>query len=675
MNKIVALIFFLIFPIFILHAESKANYTAEDVLSFQRIGQVIASPNGKQVAFTVIQAVSASAGKKWQSSLYLKNSQGKIILLTPADQHAASPLWSSNGKSIAYIAKGEKFQSIWTIDILTLKSTKLFEFVNDIGVFRWSPDGKYIAFVADDEKKKESSELKPTDKAYDYINTRIYLIPADTTIKTAKPLTSPRYSISQNFPNSLIDTGFDWAPDSQSITFAYQPRPEATYSNEAKIAVLNLKNLEATTIPFTNNFTGQQPSYSPDGKWIAFRSNSRDENSLTNNPVVYAQICVSNTSNLSNTYCLSNTFNEAPVLLGWNKTNNSIFVLDWYKTTGMQLYSLDLDPKKSAQLISSLNGFLNPLSLSLNQDHSVFGFGYETTNKPPEAFVSPTDHFKLEKISNLNSTSHQPVGNGEIISWKSSDGAEIEGLLITPKNYNPHNKYPLLVTVHGGPAGVWEKRYLGGCEEYGEAFVPDCYANLTSLGFIIFQPNPRGSTGYGKKFRVANVADLGGGDYHDIMSGVDYLILKGIADPNHLAIFGWSYGGYMTAWTISQTNNFKVAIEGDGLTDLISFYGTSDVPWFLTQYLGATLWGNTNLYLQRSPLTYVKNIKTPLLILHGQKDVRVPLTQANELYTALQLQNKSVKLLVSPDTGHVPDNANIIYENILEVDEWLKKAL
>lgn len=282
----------------------------------------------------------------------------------------------------------------------------------------------------------------------------------------------------------------------------------------------------------------------------------------------------------------------------------------------------------------------------------------------------------MEQITHFQNPDKQKIGRTSIIHWNSSDGMDIEGLLVTPANYDEKKKYPLFVAVHGGPAQSWAKRYLAGCDEYGQMIDPTtCLNNLLDLGFIVLQPNPRGSTGYGRAFRLANFADFGGGDYQDIMTGVNYLIQKNIADPNHLAIGGWSFGGYMTAWIISQTDRFKAAIEGDGNTDFISFSGTSDIPDYYINYLGNAFWNDNKLYIQRAPISHVKNIITPLLIIGGENDVRVPITQGYELYTALQQQHKSVKMLILPKQGHVPTDANIIAKSIEEVESWLKKAL
>jgi dipeptidyl aminopeptidase/acylaminoacyl peptidase len=175
-------------------------------------------------------------------------------------------------------------------------------------------------------------------------------------------------------------------------------------------------------------------------------------------------------------------------------------------------------------------------------------------------------------------------------------------------------------------------------------------------------------------FSLANFADFGGGDYEDIMTGIDHLIRKGIADPHRLAIGGWSFGGYMTAWAISQNHRFKAAVDGDGNTDFISFSGTSDIPDYYINYLGNPFWVDSSLYIERAPIMHVKNIITPLLILEGENDVRVPPGQSYELFTALRMQNKPVKMLLLPKQGHSPTDPNVIYHSIQEINAWLSRA-
>ena len=185
-----------------------------------------------------------------------------------------------------------------------------------------------------------------------------------------------------------------------------------------------------------------------------------------------------------------------------------------------------------------------------------------------------------------------PLGKTEVLRWKSKDGLDIEGLLTYPTRYEKGERYPLLLNVHGGPAGVFTQSFVAAPGSYP-------IAAFSARGYAVLRPNPRGSSGYGKKFRYANYGDWGGGDYHDLMTGVDHVIKLGVADENRLGIMGWSYGGFMTAWTITQTQRFKAASVGAGVTNLMSFTGTSDIPGFLPDYFAGEPWDNFDAYRKR----------------------------------------------------------------------------
>lgn len=636
----------------------------EQTLNFKRIGQVQVSPDGKQTAYVVMHVINESNIKKWQHLLYIQDNQGMTKLINK-NSNISNISWSLDGKKLAFIAAGKKFQSIWLVDQREVNAKNLFEWNTDIQTFKWAPNGKFLAFVAID---KPTKKLLPISVSQNIENARLFLF--DIENKKVEPLTANEISLSQGFN----DAGFDWSPNSQNIVYAYQPQGGAAYSNASKIAILNLLTRRVTTFIYTKNQTGKQPVYSHNGKWIAFRTNlpeSQFAKELTNDADLQSQVCVVNAS-LQSPQCLKNTFNESPVILGWDSSNQHVIVSDVFKSDGFVIYGLDRDGN-SAKAISNVNGFIEPLTISLNATGTHIGFGYEETTKAPEAYNSPIENFQLNQVSHLNVS--QTFGKTETIHWHAADGKEIEGLLMTPPNFNANKKNPLLVAVHGGPAGVFSKRYLGGCDEYGEMFDPTtCWGDFLQQGFVILAPNPRGSTGYGTAFRVANFGDFGGADYHDILSGVDLLIQKNLVNPDHMAIAGWSFGGYMTMWAISQSNRFKAAVAGDGNTDFISFSGTSDIPNYYVKYLGQPFWKNNALYLQRAPISFVKNINTPLLILSGDKDFRVPISQSYEMYTALKLQNKPVEMLIFPEQGHLPTDANIIFASMQAVDDWLKKT-
>ncbi len=272
------------------------------------------------------------------------------------------------------------------------------------------------------------------------------------------------------------------------------------------------------------------------------------------------------------------------------------------------------------------------------------------------------------QVSNLNAPLLlYPETKTEVATWKSSDGQKIEGLLTYPTHYTPKQAYPLLVVIHGGPMAFFDESFIGTPYPYPLAAFADA-------GFMIFRPNPRGSTGYGRAFRCANYFDWGGMDYQDIMTGVDDLIAKGIVDPERLGIMGWSYGGFMTSWAVSQTSRFKAASMGAGLYNLISMVGTTDLSRFMGEYMGDFLDYLDN-YISKSAIFYAQTIRTPCLIQHGTEDQRVSVTQAYEFYHALKRSGKEVTLLIYPGMGHRLPDPNMIRDAMKSNLDWFEKYL
>jgi dipeptidyl aminopeptidase/acylaminoacyl peptidase len=259
-----------------------------------------------------------------------------------------------------------------------------------------------------------------------------------------------------------------------------------------------------------------------------------------------------------------------------------------------------------------------------------------------------------------------PLGDTRAITWKARDGLPIEGLLTYPVGYQEGRKVPLVLIIHGGPAGVFTRTFLGRHGIYP-------YASFAARGYAVLRPNPRGSSGYGKKFRQANLNDWGGGDYQDLMAGVDHVIAMGVADPERLAVMGWSYGGYMTSWVIGHTKRFKAAAVGAGVTNLWSFTGTADIPGFLPDYFSGEPWENFAAYQKHSPMSYVKGVATPTLILHGESDVRVPTSQGYELYNALKRQDVPVKMVVYPRMPHGPREPKFVLDIMQRHLDWVQK--
>jgi dipeptidyl aminopeptidase/acylaminoacyl peptidase len=261
------------------------------------------------------------------------------------------------------------------------------------------------------------------------------------------------------------------------------------------------------------------------------------------------------------------------------------------------------------------------------------------------------------------------VPKTEVIKWKSFDGKEIEGLLTYPLNYESGKKYPLILNVHGGPAGVFSETFIAG----NSGSYP--IAAFAEKGIFVLRPNPRGSTGYGVEFRLANQRDWGGADYKDLMTGVDYVIAKGFVDSSKMGVMGWSYGGFMSSWIVGHTNRFKAASIGAPVVDLVSQNMTDDIGGFLPSYMKKQPWEDWDVYNTHSPLRYVQNVSTPVLLQHGESDIRVPFSQSVMFYNALKRREVPVRFLVLPRQPHGPTEPKMALKVAQTNLEWMQHYL
>jgi dipeptidyl aminopeptidase/acylaminoacyl peptidase len=356
-------------------------------------------------------------------------------------------------------------------------------------------------------------------------------------------------------------------------------------------------------------------------------------------------------------------FGRYSEVVGWSADGKKLYFTEAHGTS-LRLLALPLDGPPVE--ISHEDG-MSAGGVFLNADHTRVGFAWETLNRAPEAYVSAVEHYDPVPVSRVNKDLPDvPLGTTEVIHWKSKDGLEIEGLLTYPVGYEKGKRCPLLLVIHGGPMGVFTQTFDGTATYYP-------VAAFASRGYAVLRPNPRGSTGYGKKFRYANYGDWGVGDYQDIMTGVDHAIELGVADPDRLGVMGWSYGGYMTSWTITQTRRFRAASVGAGVTNLMTFNGTADIPGFLPDYFAGEFWDKPESYQAHSPMFHVKGVATPTLIQHGEKDERVPLSQGQELYNALKRQGCTTKMIVYPRTPHGIEEPRLLVDCMERNLEWFDR--
>jgi dipeptidyl aminopeptidase/acylaminoacyl peptidase len=311
--------------------------------------------------------------------------------------------------------------------------------------------------------------------------------------------------------------------------------------------------------------------------------------------------------------------------------------------TTSQLFSVPTSGGTPRQLSDTRGVMSNP---TYSRDGTTLAFTRSDPQHPGDVHMAQiAGTFTPVKLTDQNpQVKDLALGRADVVRWKSSEGMEIEGIVVYPIDYQPGRKYPTMAFIHGGPSGVWTESF------------PSSWGNFAHVwagkGWVSFFPNIRGSSGYGEKFQLSNVRDWGGGDFRDIQAGLDDLVKRGIADPARLGQSGWSYGGYMTAWTLTQTDRFKGVMVGAGLTNMYSMYSTNDLQTVLEEYFGGEPWNDEQAYRRASAMTYIKQAKTPSLIMHGAQDQRVPVGQAQELYMGLKKNGVPVELVFYPRQGH-----------------------
>ena len=331
-------------------------------------------------------------------------------------------------------------------------------------------------------------------------------------------------------------------------------------------------------------------------------------------------------------------------------------------------YLYQLDPASSRVTRLGENDGLAYTQPSVSKDGQFVAFVRSAKAGLGEIYVSPADRFLPTAITAMSAQLQgMSVAQREVVSWKSKDGATVEGILEKPADFDPTKKYPLLVIIHGGPTGVDQPFFRPDRSYPSEQFV--------AKGALVLRPNYRGSAGYGEQFRSLNVRNLGVGDAWDVLSGVDSLIAKGFVDPNRMGCMGWSQGGYISAFLTTTSDRFKAISVGAGISDWTTYYVNTDITSFTPQYLSATPWNDPEIYRKTSPITYVKQAKTPTLIQHGELDKRVPIPNGYELRQALEDEGVPVKMIVYKGFGHAidkPKQQRAVMEHNLE---WFGKYI
>jgi dipeptidyl aminopeptidase/acylaminoacyl peptidase len=634
------------------------SWTPARMIQFKRITSAIISPDGSSVAYTVSTPMMKGEKSEFLTHIRIASTNGSMNRqFTFGEKSCSNVRFSPDNKYITFTSSREgDTAQIYLMYPDGGEAEKITRQKNNVGIYDWAPDCKSIAFLMQDTltareelDNKEKRDMKVVDQ---YKNAHLYVL-------SLQKNDEGEYPVKRLTRGDFHITQINWSPDSRFIAFSHQQSPSADVWSTSDISVISA---EGGNIKSLVNTTGadRNPRYSPDGQWLAFVSDG-GKPSWAGRYDLYIIPAIGGSSRK-----LAATFDQNPQIIDWSPDSKSIWVGESYKTNWV-VYTLPADGKPPKMITPDKGLYSNP-SFSKTGDLMAYIFGEAST--PPAVMVMSMKDQQIRKLSSLNDDFAKKVhGRTEIISWKSKDGKyTIEGLVTWPVNYQKGRKYPLILNIHGGPAGVFNRSYTGSGSVYPIQYFAD-------QGFIILRPNPRGSGGYGADFRFANKNDWGFGDYDDIMAGVDKLIADNIAHPDSLCVTGWSYGGYMTSMIITKTDRFKASMVGAGVTDLFSMTNTTDINSFLPFYFDGEIWDRTEIYLKHSAMAAVKNVKTPTLVIHGTEDLRVPISQGQELYGALKRMGVATEMVVYPRTQHGPEEPKFIQDIGERIINWFNKYL
>jgi len=632
-------------PIAARESESSAApkpLTPEALLGLRRLSSVEFSPDGARVAFVVAEPAK---GDQRSSHIWLfETAGGSFRQLTYSEKSESSPKWSPDGKSLAFLSNRETNQQIYLLSMSGGDAVALTKGKRSISRFAWSHDGKQIAFLApeakteaEEKKEKDKDDARVEDK--DDKHSRLWLIGVADRAEHA--LTPANFAVNE----------LSWFPDGRSLAVIATDHPESDRDTEriyrvsaaATDPTSAMKELLAPRGPFGNL------EVSPSGTNVSFvgsREDGPSPHDLWMLPV--GMPAARNITALSL---------DRPVL-----------AYRWRKDGGVVLLAADGFTRRIVQFTASaVRDDMTipetaPSSFDLSDNGSLAFIG-ENFTEPQELWFAPSSQ-QPKSFPHFNQSANSlSLRKPEIYKYK-SEGFEIEAALLKPPDYDGKSKLPLIALIHGGPTGAWESQI----ESWGQL--------LAARGYAIFYPNIRGSAGYGEKFIESNRGDWGGGDFRDVVGGVQDLIAKGIADPNRLGIGGWSYGGYMAEWAITQETKlrFKAAVSGAGMANLISEYGTEQHPSY-DEWFWSVPYEKPEGFLNHSPFVFLKNAKTPTLILQGDADTVDPLGQSQELYRGLKRYGVESELVVYPREPHGLHEEKHLVDRLNRIVEWYEKHL
>ena len=591
--------------------------TPEASLNLRSISDLQFSPDGSRVAFVVTEPPK---GERRARHIWLfEKESGAIRQFTFSAKDESSPRWSPDGKQLAFLSNRDDQQQIYVMRADGGEAAAATKGKRSVHSFGWSPDGKQIAYLAPDaksateeKKDKDKDDARVVDK--NDKQPRLWLLTLAT--NEAKALTDTKWEVSD----------LAWLKTGDRLVVSATDHPESDQETH-RIFSISIQDSSRRLI-FAPHGPFRELQVSPDGATVSYIGSRVD--GPTPHDLMLLDIDKRATRNLTGA-----SLDRAISEYRWMKDGSMLALYaDGFrnKLVGFSPEGMSKDPSNPPA--SNVNAFAV-------SDAGDIVFAGQSATTPPELWLWDQKN-SPRQVSHINDSWKQfTLSAPEFYKYKSFDGLEIEAALLKPAGAEGKSKLPLIALIHGGPTGNWQDSI----EVWGQL--------LAARGYAVFYPNIRGSVGYGQKFIEMNRGDWGGADFKDVMWGVKDLIDRGIADPTKLGIGGWSYGGYMAEWAITQTNDFKAAVSGAGLSNLISEYGSEEHPSYDEWFYGVPYESDSLVkFLNSSPFTQLKNAKTPTLILQGETDTTDPPDQSQELYRGLKHYGVETELVMYPREPH-----------------------
>ena len=599
---------------------------ADALFHVRQLSEVSISPDGMRVAWVESHEDPETGAESL--SIYTRDPHpgGAVVRVTAGDGSAAfheyDIAWSPDGKRLAFLSDAEKpgQLQLYTVDLPAGHVHRITRVASALQRPSWSPDGKSLAILLTENAPRKPGPLEPVMAETGVISEQIFNQRITTVdLKSGK--------VRQVSPADLYVHEYEWSPDGKAFVATAAPGPGDDNWYIAQIYTIAADTGKTTSIQKTAMQIAN-PVWSPDGKQVAFIGGLMSDEGVTGGDIFTLPASGGETRNLTPERKAS------PTWLRWMPSGQILFTEHTDGAIGIAL----LDP--SGLEVKPLWTEPSKLALAVTPDGKNSAVIRASFRNSPEVWAGPIGQWN--QITQVNGALHPSWGEARSLHWM-NEGFRVQGWLLYPRGFDAARRYPLVVAVHGGPASALESHWPG---------TWDYEAMLAAAGYFVFFPNPRGSYGQGEAFTRANVRDFGYGDLRDILAGVNEVLRTVPVDPDRIGITGWSYGGYMTMWAITQTRMFRAAVAGAGIANYQSYYGENQIDQWLIPYFGAPVYDDPAIYARSSPITFIKNVKTPTLILVGERDGECPLPQSYEYWHALKTLGVENEFVVYAGEGH-----------------------